>query len=90
MASYCRTVVLVDDGIATGATVVAALRVLRDLGTKRVVLAVPVAPPDSLAALAPLADEVVCPVRPRRFAAVGQWYDDFTQVPDEQVRTLLR
>lgn len=85
-----RTVILVDDGIATGATVVAALRVLRDLGAMRVVLAVPVAPPDSLAALAPLADEVVCPVTPRRFAAVGQWYDDFTQVPDEQVRTLLR
>ncbi len=84
-----RTVILVDDGIATGATVVAALRVLRDLGASHVVLAVPVAPPDSLAALAPLADEVVCPVTPRRFAAVGQWYDDFTQVPDDRVRTLL-
>ncbi|MFC4857604.1 phosphoribosyltransferase [Actinophytocola glycyrrhizae] len=84
-----RTVILVDDGIATGATVVAALRVLRDLGAARVVLAVPVAPPDSLAAIAPLADEVVCPATPRRFAAVGQWYDDFTQVPDDQVRKLL-
>ena len=84
-----RTVILVDDGIATGATVVAALRVLRDLGAGRVVLAVPVAPPDSLAALAPLTDEVVCPSTPRRFAAVGPWYDDFTQVPDEQVRKLL-
>lgn len=85
-----RVAVVVDDGIATGATVVAALRVLRDLGAMRIVLAVPVAPPDSLAALAPLADEVVCPVTPRRFAAVGQWYDDFTQVPDDQVRMLLR
>ncbi len=84
-----RTVILVDDGIATGATVVAALRVLRDLGVTHIVLAVPVAPPDSLAALAPLADEVVCPSTPRRFAAVGQWYDDFTQVPDERVRELL-
>jgi putative phosphoribosyl transferase len=84
-----RTVILVDDGIATGATMVAALRVLRDLGVTRIVLAVPVAPPDSLAALAPLADEVVCPSRPRRFAAVGQWYDDFRQVPDERVRKLL-
>jgi putative phosphoribosyl transferase len=84
-----RTVILVDDGIATGATVVAALRVLRDLGAAHIVLAVPVAPPDSLAALAPLADEVVCPSTPRRFAAVGQWYDDFTQVPDERVRELL-
>lgn len=84
-----RTVIVVDDGIATGATVVAALRVLRDLGAAHIVLAVPVAPPDSLAALAPLADEVVCPATPRRFTAVGQWYDDFTQVPDDQVRKLL-
>jgi putative phosphoribosyl transferase len=84
-----RTVILVDDGIATGATVVAALRVLRDLGVARIVLAVPVAPPDSLRALAPLADEIVCPAAPRRFSAVGQWYDDFTQVPDDQVRKLL-
>jgi putative phosphoribosyl transferase len=85
-----RTVILVDDGIATGATVIAALRVLRDLGASHVVLAVPVAPPDSLAALAPLADEIVCPMTPKRFAAVGQWYDDFTQVPDDRVRTLLK
>jgi putative phosphoribosyl transferase len=85
-----RTVVLVDDGIATGATVVAALRVLRHLGADRIVLAVPVAPPDALRAVAPLADEVVCPATPRRFAAVGQWYADFTQVPDEDVRRLLR
>jgi putative phosphoribosyl transferase len=84
-----RTVVLVDDGIATGATVVAALRVLRDLGAAHIVLAVPVAAPDSLRALAPLADEVVCPCTPADFSAVGQWYDDFTQVPDERVRELL-
>lgn len=84
-----RTVILVDDGIATGATVIAALRILRHLGAARVVLAVPVAPPDSLRALAPLADEIVCPATPRHFSAVGQWYDDFTQVPDERVRALL-
>lgn len=84
-----RTVILVDDGIATGATVIAALRILRDLGAAHIVLAVPVAPPESLRALAPLADEIVCPATPRRFTAVGQWYDDFTQVPDDQVRKLL-
>jgi putative phosphoribosyl transferase len=84
-----RTVILVDDGIATGATVVAALRVLRGLGTARVVLAVPVAPPESLVALAALADEIVCPSTPERFSSVGQWYDDFTQVPDARVRELL-
>jgi len=84
-----RTVVLVDDGIATGATVVAALRILRQFGASRIVLAVPVAPPDSLHALAPLADEIVCPATPRHFSAVGQWYEDFTQVPDDDVRELL-
>jgi putative phosphoribosyl transferase len=84
-----RTVIVVDDGIATGATVVAALRVVRDLGAGRVVLAVPVAPPDSLRVLSPLTDEVVCPSTPRRFSAVGQFYDDFTQVPDDDVRKLL-
>jgi putative phosphoribosyl transferase len=84
-----RTVIVVDDGIATGATVVAALRVLRSLGAGRIVLAVPVAPPDSLRILAPLADEIVCPLVPRHFSSVGQWYDDFTQVPDDHVRKLL-
>jgi putative phosphoribosyl transferase len=84
-----RTVILVDDGIATGATVVAALRVLRHLGAARIVLAVPVAPPDALRALAPLTDEIVCPATPAHFTAVGQWYDDFTQVPDRAVRKLL-
>ncbi|HYQ69306.1 phosphoribosyltransferase [Actinophytocola sp.] len=85
-----RTVILVDDGIATGATVIAALRILRHLGTSRIILAVPVAPPESLRALAPLADEIVCPAAPADFSAVGQWYDDFTQVPDREVRALLR
>jgi putative phosphoribosyl transferase len=84
-----RTVILVDDGIATGATVIAALRILRHLGTSRIVLAVPVAPPDSLRALAPLADEIVCPAAPADFSAVGQWYDDFTQVSNKEVRELL-
>jgi putative phosphoribosyl transferase len=84
-----RTVILVDDGIATGATVVAALRILRHLSVARIVLAVPVAPPESLRALAPLADEIVCPATPKHFSAVGQWYEDFTQVPNGEVRKLL-
>lgn len=84
-----RTVILVDDGIATGATVVAALRVLRKLGAARIVLAVPVAPPESLRLLGALADEIVCPLAPRDFTSVGQWYDDFAQVPDDHVRKLL-
>jgi putative phosphoribosyl transferase len=85
-----RTAIVVDDGIATGATVVAALRVLRSLGAARIVLAVPVAPADSLRILAPLADEIVCPLVPRDFSSVGQWYDDFAQVPDSDVRKLLQ
>jgi putative phosphoribosyl transferase len=84
-----RTVVLVDDGIATGATVVAAVRVLRRLGAGRIVLAVPVAPADSLPRLREVADDVVCGLAPNRFLAVGQWYEDFAQVPDRQVRALL-
>ncbi|HEX2131863.1 MAG TPA: phosphoribosyltransferase family protein [Actinophytocola sp.] len=84
-----RTVVLVDDGIATGASVVAAIRVLRRLGVRRLALAVPVAPADALPRLRELADDVVCPVAPSLFVAVGQWYDDFAQVSDRQVRALL-
>jgi putative phosphoribosyl transferase len=84
-----RTVVLVDDGIATGASVVAAIRVLRRLGVRRLVLAVPVAPADALPRLRDLADEVVCPMAPSRFVAVGQWYGNFAQVSDLEVRALL-
>jgi putative phosphoribosyl transferase len=84
-----RTVIIVDDGIATGGTVRAALQVARARGAGRVVLAVPVAPPDSLHALAPDADEVVCLETPTAFFAVGQWYRDFAQTPDEDVVSLL-
>jgi putative phosphoribosyl transferase len=84
-----RTVILVDDGIATGASVVAAIRVTRRLGARRIVLAVPVAPADTMTRLREIADEVVCGMAPRRFLAVGQWYDDFRQVRDEEVRALL-
>jgi putative phosphoribosyl transferase len=84
-----RTVVVVDDGIATGSTVVAAMRVVRGLGAKWVVLAVPVAPPDALRHLEELADEVICLHAPVRFLAVGQWFEDFRQVSDQEVRVLL-
>jgi putative phosphoribosyl transferase len=85
-----RTVIIVDDGIATGSTVVAAIRVVRGLGARRIVLAVPVAPADTLARMGELADEVVCLHAPQRFRAVGQWFHDFRQVTDDEVRTLLR
>jgi putative phosphoribosyl transferase len=84
-----RTVVVVDDGIATGGTAKAALEVARAHGARRVVLAVPVAPPDTAAAMAAVADEVVCLETPAVFYAVGQWYDDFTQTTDDEVVRLL-
>lgn len=85
-----RMVIIVDDGIATGSTVVAAVRVVRGMAARRVVLAVPVAPPEAMTRLAGLADEVVCLATPERFHAVGQWFQDFRQVSDDEVRALLR
>ena len=84
-----RTVVLVDDGLATGGTARAAVAALRRLGAGRVVLAVPVAAPDTLARLRPLVDDLVCLDAPARFAAVGQAYDDFRQTTDGEVLALL-
>jgi predicted phosphoribosyltransferase/dienelactone hydrolase len=84
-----RTVIVVDDGIATGSTARAALDVARAHGAARVVLAVPVAPPESLDQLSHVADDVVALATPSSFFAVGQWYANFTQVPDEEVSRLL-
>ncbi|WP_260867901.1 phosphoribosyltransferase family protein [Streptomyces sp. SAJ15] len=84
-----RVVILVDDGIATGATAEAACRVARAQGAARVVLAVPVAPPDAAAALRAEADEVVCLSTPSDFFAVGEWYRDFSQTSDSEVMELL-
>lgn len=83
------TVIVVDDGIATGATVLAALRGLRSQEPDRVVLAVPVAPPDTLERLASEADEVVCLATPEPFYAVGQFYRHFEQTSDEEVVELI-
>jgi putative phosphoribosyl transferase len=84
-----ETVIVVDDGIATGATVIAALRAVRAHEPAHVVLAVPVAPPESIARLALEADEVVCLVAPASFYAVGQYYDNFSQVTDDEVNAVL-
>lgn len=80
-----RNVILVDDGIATGATTEAALRALRRLRPRRIILAVPVAPEDTLARLRKLADEVVCLAQPADLYAIGAYYRDFTQVKDAEV-----
>ncbi len=84
-----RTVVIVDDGLATGATARAAIAVARAHGAARVVLAVPVAPPDTVVDLAADADEIVTVETPARLWAIGAWYDDFRQTDDAEVERLL-
>jgi putative phosphoribosyl transferase len=84
-----RTVILVDDGIATGGTVRAAIDVVRRKGADRIVVAVPVAPPPTVESLRHLADEVVVLRSEEPFLAVGQFYDDFRQVSDEEVARIL-
>lgn len=82
--------IVVDDGIATGATVSAALHALRNRNPRKLVLAAPVAAPDSLSRLREEADEIVCIEAPRSFSAVGQFYRDFEQVTDAEVIRLLK
>jgi len=84
-----RTVIVVDDGIATGGTMKAVLLALRSAGVRRLVLAVPVAPADTLEELSRLADDVVCLMTPEPFYAVGAYYRDFTQTTDAEVVDLL-
>jgi putative phosphoribosyl transferase len=85
-----RTVIVIDDGIATGGTVKAVLQAIRNQPHGRVVLAVPVAPADTIQELAPLADEIVCLMSPEPYLAVGVHYRDFTQTTDEEVINLLK
>lgn len=85
-----RIVIVVDDGLATGATMIAALHGLRQQKPAKLVCAVPVAPPDTLEKVRPLADEVLCLQTPEWFQAVGQFYRHFDQVEDEEVIALLK
>jgi erythromycin esterase-like protein len=84
-----KTVILVDDGLATGSTMVAAVQAIRQDEPARIVVAVPVAAPEVCAALRAIADEVVCLSTPEPFGAVGAWYQDFSQTSDDEVRALL-
>jgi predicted phosphoribosyltransferase len=84
-----KTIILVDDGLATGSTMLAAVRALRQQGPARTVVAVPVASPDTCELLKAYVDEVVCAATPEPFYAVGLWYEDFSQTTDEEVRELL-
>ncbi len=85
-----RVVIVVDDGLATGATMIAALHAARAKGPRRLVCAVPVAAPDSVERVRPYADQLVCLDTPAEFHAVAQFYDEFHQVADEEVVALLR
>jgi putative phosphoribosyl transferase len=84
-----RCVIVVDDGLATGASMRVAVAALRQQKPARIVVAVPVAPPDTVRLLAREADEVICPATPEPFFGVGQWYDNFDQTDDEEIRRLL-
>jgi len=84
-----RVVILVDDGLATGATMRAAVKALRQRGVAKIVVAVPVGPPDTCREFEDEADETICASAPEFFQAVGQYYEDFSQTSDEEVRELL-
>ncbi|HXN08794.1 MAG TPA: phosphoribosyltransferase family protein, partial [Candidatus Acidoferrales bacterium] len=84
-----KTVILVDDGLATGASMQAAVHALRELKPRKIVVAVPVASREACETMAHVADQVVCVLTPERFYAVGQWYDNFSQTTDDEVRALL-
>lgn len=85
-----RTVILVDDGLATGSTMRAAVQAVRQQGPARIVVAIPVAPRETVEDMAKEVDEVVCLMSPQKFYGVGQFYQDFSQTTDEQVRTHLQ
>ena len=84
-----RVVILVDDGLATGATMRAAVAALRQRGVAKIVVAAPVGAPDTCRELEQEADETICAIAPEFFQAVGQYYEDFSQTSDEEVRELL-
>lgn len=85
-----RIVIVIDDGLATGATMISALHGLRAMKPAKLICAIPVSPPDTLTKVADLADEVVCLEAPAFFQAVGQFYQHFPQVDDDEVIALLR
>jgi predicted phosphoribosyltransferase len=85
-----RIVILVDDGLATGATMRAAVAALRRRRAAKIIVAVPVGAPETCRELEELVDEIVCAIAPEFFQAVGQYYEDFSQTSDEEVRDLLK
>lgn len=84
-----KIVIVVDDGIATGSTIIAGVKMLRKHHPKKIVVAVPVAPPQSIVKINDEVDELICPETPQDFYGVGQFYDDFSEVTDDHVLELL-
>jgi len=84
-----RTIILIDDGLATGSTMAAAIAALKQRQPSRIVVAVPVAPASTCERLREEVDEVICPLSPEEFDGVGRWYEDFSQTSDDEVRSLL-
>lgn len=84
-----RTVIVIDDGLATGATMAAAVAALRELGPEQIIVAAPVAAPSTCAMLRRSADDCICALTPSPFHGVGLWYEDFAQTTDDEVRALL-
>ncbi|MCW8445634.1 phosphoribosyltransferase [Fluoribacter gormanii] len=85
-----KTVILVDDGIATGYTMRAAIAALKQQNPAKIIVTVPVAARSTCDEIAPLVDEIICPMRPVNFYAVGMWYNDFSQTTDDEVMQLLK
>ena len=84
-----HTVILIDDGLATGSTMRAAVQALRQEGARKVVVAVPIAPPETCESMRKEVDDIVCAITPEPFLAVGLWYADFSETTDDEVRALL-
>lgn len=85
-----ENIILIDDGLATGYSMRVAIAVARDLDPKKIIVAVPVAPKNTLNTIASLVDETICLSTPEQFTAVGKWYEDFDQVTDDEVRRLMK
>jgi predicted phosphoribosyltransferase len=84
-----RTIILIDDGLATGATMRVAIKALRPQGPEEIVVAVPLGAPETCAEFEAIVDDVVCVATPEPFLGIGAWYDDFPQMTDDEVRALL-
>ena len=82
-------IIIVDDGLATGATMKVAVQTVQTQSPRKITIAIPVAPPETIRQLNPIVDQVICPLQPQNFSAVGQFYQNFTQTTDEEVMKIL-